>query len=79
MGAPGCPEFAFCTASMLKARMAFANSRREVILFSLLFILITCNDINQLSDFVTKYSFEAGTPRKSERVETTRSFDVTLN
>jgi hypothetical protein len=35
IGAPGCPEFAFCTASMLKARMAFANSRREVIFFSL--------------------------------------------
>ena len=25
IGAPGCPEFAFCTASMLKARMAFAK------------------------------------------------------
>jgi hypothetical protein len=29
IGAPGCPDFAFWTASILKARIAFANSLRE--------------------------------------------------
>src|SRR5262245_1131057 len=29
MGMPGCPEFAFCTASIASARMAFAMSRSE--------------------------------------------------
>src|SRR5690554_3700929 len=29
IGAPGWPDFAFCTASMLNARMALASSRRE--------------------------------------------------
>jgi hypothetical protein len=29
MGAPGCPEFARCTASILSALIAFANSDRE--------------------------------------------------
>src|SRR5690242_7114371 len=31
MGAPGCPELAFWTASMDRARMALASSRRVVI------------------------------------------------
>src|SRR5690606_17595380 len=28
IGAPGCPRLAFCPASMLRARMALARSRR---------------------------------------------------
>ena len=35
MGAPGCPELAFSTASMASARIAFALSKREGILSSL--------------------------------------------
>src|SRR5690606_627114 len=31
MGAPGWPELAFCTASMLRARMALARSFRDIV------------------------------------------------
>ncbi|CDL82930.1 hypothetical protein XSR1_260039 [Xenorhabdus szentirmaii DSM 16338] len=34
IGAPGCPDFAFCTASMLKKRIALARVLRVVILYS---------------------------------------------
>ena len=30
IGAPGCPELAFCTASKAKARMALARRRSEI-------------------------------------------------
>jgi hypothetical protein len=80
IGAPGCPELAFCTASMLKARMAFANSRREVILFSFIIFykLRVVTSINRaiLSRNVLYYT---GHLTELERVETTRSFDITLN
>jgi hypothetical protein len=36
IGAPGCPELAFCTASMLSARTAFAKSLREAMFVSYL-------------------------------------------
>src|SRR5690554_2887144 len=42
IGAPGWPELAFCTASMLNARIAFAKCLRVAIIYVLLLKKLSC-------------------------------------
>jgi hypothetical protein len=44
IGAPGWPEFAFCTASIASARMALAKSLRVAMLFSQMIKITDCHN-----------------------------------